>query len=188
METLFAPWRMQWVNRDRPEDGSASGCTFCSLPGGDDRTNNIVAKSDHCYVLLNNMPYNPGHSMIIPFDHKQSLLTLTDEVLLDYMKTTQIVLEALQEALTPSGYNIGCNIGTAGGASIPDHLHTHVIPRWESDTSFMPLTANTTIVEEALDETYDRLRDTLLENDVTEPLSNSEAIRIDGTGESPHGA
>lgn len=177
MDSLFAPWRMDWVQRE-----SSTGddeCTFCELPArDDDRKSYIVCRTDHVYVLLNNRPYNPGHAMIIPFEHTRAFHRLDDEVLFDAMQTAQHVIEALNESLAPSGYNIGFNLGSAGGASIIDHLHMHVIPRWESDTSFMPLTANTAVVEEAIDETYDRLRDTLLENETVSSEGEGDAVSI----------
>lgn len=179
MDSLFAPWRMQWVNRDRSGNDTDSTCTFCSLAdGGDDRTNNIVARSEYAFVLLNNMPYNPGHAMVLPYAHTGEFHALDEQTLVDCMKTTKLVTAALDESLSPSGFNIGFNIGAAGGASVTDHLHLHVIPRWESDTSFMPLTANTAVVEEAVDETYERLRDALLRLDRAEAGNGIESVEI----------
>ena len=178
MDSLFAPWRMEWVTRDRPDDGDST-CTFCSLADdGDDRSNNIVARSEDAFVLLNNMPYNPGHAMVLPYAHTGEFHALDDRTLVDCVKTTRLVTAALDESLSPSGFNIGLNIGDAGGASITDHLHVHVIPRWESDTSFMPLTANTAVVEEAVDETYDRLRDALLRHERVEAGDGTESVDI----------
>lgn len=179
MDSIFAPWRMQWVQRDRPEDSDDIRCMFCELPEqSDDRENRIVARSDHVYVLLNNMPYNPGHSMAIPYKHTDEYQHLDEAVLVDCMKTVQQIIAALDHSLSPSGFNIGLNLGSAGGASIPDHLHTHIIPRWESDTSFMPLTANTAVVEEAVDETYIRLRKALVENEMVSTESESGAVYL----------
>ena len=179
MDSIFAPWRMQWVQRDHTEDNDDVKCTFCELPEkGDDRENRIIARSDHVYVLLNNMPYNPGHSMVIPYNHANKYQHLNESILMDCMKTAQQIIAALDRSLSPSGFNIGLKLGSAGGASIPDHLHTHIIPRWKSDTSFMPLTANTAVVEEAVDETYTRLREALAENEMISAKSESEAIYL----------
>jgi ATP adenylyltransferase len=170
---------MQWVTRERPSDDGDAECIFCALPVGEsDRENNIVARSRHAYVLLNNMPYNPGHLMVLPYEHTGEFYAIDDDDLLDYMKTAQKTMYAVQEALSPDGFNVGFNIGSAGGASIDDHLHMHIIPRWESDTSFMPLTANTAIVEEAVDETYERLHDALSELSGTEAGSDADAIEL----------
>lgn len=179
MDSLFAPWRMQWVTRDRPADSDNTECVFCRLPSDyADRRNNVVARSEYTYVLLNNMPYNPGHAMIIPYEHTGRFYSLDEDALIDYMKTAQMVIAVVEEALSPNGFNIGFNIGAAGGASVTDHLHMHIIPRWESDTSFLPLTANTAIVEEAVDETYERLRDGLIELHPTNARGENEAVEI----------
>lgn len=178
MDPLYAPWRMQWVDRERPDDDGDS-CTFCDLPArGNDRENRIVARSDAAYVLLNNLPYNPGHVMVIPYDHVADYQHLDEEVLFDCMRTSQRVMRAIDRSLSPDGFNVGLNLGEAGGASIDDHLHMHVVPRWNSDTSFMPLVANTAIVEEAVDETYERLREALLEDEAAESDGEGRAISL----------
>lgn len=179
MDSLFAPWRMEWVKQDRPDTIENDSCTFCALPdAGNDRKQNIVARSEHTYILLNNMPYNPGHVMVIPFEHTGEFHSLDETVLVDQIKTTKLTIAALEEALSPHGYNLGCNIGAAGGASITHHLHMHIIPRWGNDTSFMPLTANTAIVEEAVQETFIRLRDALLEYESTAATNEDAAVAI----------
>lgn len=179
MDSLFAPWRMEWVTRDQSETSENSGCTFCTLPNqGDDRRNNVVARSDKVYLLLNNMPYNPGHLMAIPYEHSGDLHTLDDDSLLDCIKTTQLATKALDKSLSTDGFNVGLNIGAAGGASITEHLHMHIIPRWRSDTSFMPLTANTAVVEEAVKETYDRLREALLAYEEVSIAGHGDAVDI----------
>lgn len=181
MDSLFAPWRMEWVDRDRSEDDADVECLFCHLPErGNDADNLVVARSDHCYVVLNNMPYNPGHVMTVPFDHEGEFHRLEETVLVDCMRTTQRVMAALEESLAPEGFNVGINLNAAGGASITDHMHVHVIPRWESDTSFMPLTANTAIVEEAVRETYDRVREALLLEDHATRGEGTDAVVLDG--------
>lgn len=179
MDSLFAPWRMQWVTRERPASDGDSGCVFCDLPAGDeDRENNIVARSRHTYVLLNNRPYNPGHVMVLPYEHTGEFYTLDEEPLLDYVKTVQLVMSVVDRTLSPGGFNVGFNIGAAGGASVTEHLHMHVIPRWQSDTSFMPITANTAVVEEAVDETYERLHAGLLERSETTAHDEGSAVEI----------
>lgn len=183
MDSLFAPWRMQWVKRDRGDDPSADPdaptCPFCALPErGADRESNVVARSESVFVLLNNMPYNPGHLMVIPYEHTGEFYTLDETVCVDWMKTAQLTIAALREALSPEGFNVGVNVGAAGGASITDHLHMHVIPRWGSDTNFLPLTANTAVVEEAVAETYTRLQTALVEFDEVQSSEEDDAVRI----------
>ncbi|MFC7153939.1 HIT family protein [Halomarina halobia] len=158
MEQLVAPWRIEWVERDRSDD--VDGCVFCELPEGtNDRRNRIVARSEHAYVLLNNFPYNPGHAMVIPYRHTGDYRDLDDEELLDHARLKQATFDALEAALGPDAFNAGLNLGGAAGGSITDHLHTHVVPRWGGDTNFMPVIADTKVIVEAIDETYDRLHE-----------------------------
>lgn len=164
MDQLFAPWRMEWVTRDEKDGDDA--CIFCELPAAEaDREHRIVARSDQAYVLVNKAPYTPGHLLILPFDHGGSLADADPDALLDVFRLLQTSVEALNEALNPDGFNVGMNVGEAGGASITDHLHVHLVPRWAGDTTFMPTTTNTKVIAEALDETYERLRNTFADLD-----------------------
>jgi len=167
MDQIFAPWRIQWV--ERAEQNPEVDCVFCALPDrDDDEDNRIVARSDHAYVLLNNYPYNPGHAMVIPRPHTGDYAALSETVLLDHARLTQRTLEALQTALDPDGFNAGLNLGgSAAGGSIDDHLHTHVVPRWTGDTNFMATVADTTVIVEAIADTYARLYDAFADQDGT---------------------
>ncbi|AZH26818.1 HIT family protein [Haloplanus aerogenes] len=160
MEQLFAPWRIEWVTRDDAED-DVEGCPFCVLPDrDDDRASRIVARSDHAFVILNNYPYNPGHAMVIPYEHEGDYRALDDDVLLDHARLKQRAFDAMDRAFQPDAYNAGLNLGGgASGGSIDDHLHTHVVPRWEGDTNFMPVVSDTKVIVEAVEDTYDRLHD-----------------------------
>lgn len=158
MDSMFAPWRMDWVTREDSNEG-IDGCVFCELPEADtDQETRIIARSDHSYVLVNKAPYTPGHVLVIPHSHAGDLIELETETIQDVFMLTKQTTAAIEHALRPDGFNIGMNIGKAGGASVEDHVHMHVIPRWHGDTTFMPTTANTKIIAEALDETYERLR------------------------------
>ncbi|WP_435070141.1 HIT family protein [Haloplanus sp. C73] len=170
MEQLFAPWRIEWVTRDGDDD--IEGCPFCVLPDrDDDRASRIVARSDHAFVILNNYPYNPGHAMVIPYAHERRYGALDDATLLDHARLKQRTFDAMDRAFDPDGYNVGLNLGgSAAGGSIDDHLHTHVVPRWDGDTNFMPVVSDTTVIVEAVDETFDRLRDAFAaQSDATIP-------------------
>ncbi len=158
MEQVFAPWRIEWVERSEKSE-EFEGCVFCELPDHpDDRENNLLARGDDAYVLLNNYPYNPGHAMVIPHDHTGSYRDLDAESLLAKEQLLQRTLDAMDEALAPDGYNVGYNLGGgAAGGSIDDHLHAHVVPRWNGDTNFMPIIGETKVIVEAVRETYDRL-------------------------------
>ena len=159
MEQVFAPWRIEWVERDETE--SIDGCPFCVLPAREparDRESRIVARSQHTFVLLNNYPYNPGHVMVIPEHHTGSWDALSDTELLDHARTKTTTINAIQRAFDPDGINTGENLGgDAAGGSIDDHLHTHLVPRWRGDTNMMPIINDTKVIVEALDDTYDRL-------------------------------
>ena len=158
MDELFAPWRIDWVERD-PEDDEIEGCPFCVLPARDeDRESRIVARSEHSFVILNNYPYNPGHVMIVPYRHTGEWGDLTDAELLDHARLKVAAIDALDAAFHPDGVNAGENLGgDAAGGSIDDHVHTHLVPRWSGDTNFMPVIGETKVIVEALEETYDRL-------------------------------
>lgn len=165
MEHLFAPWRIDWIRRDE-QNPDIEGCVFCGLPDrSEDRANRIVARGDHAYVLLNNFPYNPGHLMVIPYRHIGSYAGLPEEVRIDHGRVKQRAFKALQRALEPDGFNAGMNIGEGSGGSISDHLHSHIVPRWEGDTNFMPVVGDTKVIVEAIDETYADLHAAFAEQD-----------------------
>jgi ATP adenylyltransferase len=159
MEQLFAPWRIEWVTRDGEDD--VDGCPFCVLPDRDaDRESRIVARSDHAFVIMNNYPYNPGHAMVVPYRHDGDYGALDAAELLDHARLKQRTFAAMDDAFDADGYNAGLNLGSdAAGGSIDDHLHTHVVPRWSGDTNFMPVVADTTVIVEAVDDSYDHLRE-----------------------------
>lgn len=160
MEQVFAPWRIEWVRRphDNPE---LDGCVFCEVPEREaDREYHLVARSEHAYVLLNNYPYNPGHAMVIPYEHTGAYEELAPEVLFDHARVQQRTVEAIEAALEPDGLNVGMNLGgSAAGGSIDDHLHTHVVPRWNGDANFMTVISETQVIVEAIDDTYDLIHE-----------------------------
>jgi ATP adenylyltransferase len=165
MDQLFAPWRIEWVQRDDQND-DIDGCPFCVLPDRENpRDALVVAESDHAFVLLNNYPYNPGHAMVIPRVHTGSFGDLDDETLLDHARLKQRTIQAMETALGVDGVNAGLNLGDAAGGSIDDHLHTHIVPRWSGDTNFMPVTSGTKVIVEAVTDTYDTLYDAFAEQD-----------------------
>jgi ATP adenylyltransferase len=159
MDQVFAPWRIEWVERDDKNEGV--DCVFCEFPGREDaREHLVVARSEHAAVMLNNYPYNPGHCMVIPDVHTGDYTDLGADVLLDHARLKQATFDAVDAALGPDGFNAGLNLGGgAAGGSIDDHLHTHVVPRWSGDTNFMAVVSDTKVIVEALDDTYDRLHE-----------------------------
>ncbi len=163
MDRVFAPWRIEWIRREE-KNPDVEECVFCELPDWErDREHLLVARSQHSFVLLNNAPYNPGHVMVIPYTHTGDYRNLTDDQLLDHARLKQRTFDALEAALRPDGFNAGLNLGDGAGGSIGDHLHTHIVPRWEGDTNFMPVLSDTRVIVEALEETYDHLHEAFAE-------------------------
>ena len=159
MDQMFAPWRIEWVERD-DKNADIDGCPFCVLPERDeDRSNLVVAESESTVAILNNYPYNPGHAMVIPRRHVGSYAELTEAELLDHARLKQVTLRALDAGLAPDGCNTGMNLGDGAGGSIGDHIHTHIVPRWTGDTNFMPVVGETKVIVEAVDDTYERLHE-----------------------------
>ena len=177
MKQLFAPWRIEWVERD---GGSIDGCPFCVLPERDDaREALVVAESEHAFVLLNNYPYNPGHVMVIPDRHTGSYTDLDGATLSDHARLKQRTMAALRTAFSPDGLNVGLNLGDASGGSVDDHLHTHIVPRWSGDTNFMPICSETKVIVQALEESYDRLHEAFTAQPDTSD-TESGAVFVDG--------
>lgn len=178
MEQVFAPWRIEWVTRDR--DTEDDDCVFCRLPAeGNDREELILARSEHSYVVLNNYPYNPGHALVIPETHTGDYGDLSDSVLLDHARLKQHTFAALSSAMEPDGFNAGLNLGSSAGGSIGDHVHTHVVPRWEGDTNFMPIIDDTTVIVEALTDTYNRVHEAFTDLSVATGLTDTGAVAIE---------
>jgi ATP adenylyltransferase len=177
MEQLFAPWRIEWVTRDGE---GVEGCPFCVLPDrDDDRASRIVARSDHAFVIMNNYPYNPGHTMVVPYDHEGDYRALDDDVLLDHARLKQRTFDAMDRAFQPDAYNAGLNLGGGpAGGSIDDHLHTHVVPRWDGDTNFMPVVSDTQVIVEAVDDSYDRLHDAIADDPDATHSGDDRAVRL----------
>ena len=139
--------------KDEPE-----GCIFCTLPAkGDDAEARILRRGEHGFVMLNTFPYNPGHLLVAPFRHVGEVEDLTDGELADLGRLLQVAIRALRREMEPQGFNVGMNLGRVAGAGIPGHLHWHVVPRWNGDTSFMPVIGETRVLPELVEDTYRRL-------------------------------
>src|SRR5262249_30746612 len=146
MQRLWSPWRHAYVTGTTAE---TLGCVFCdaNLPGRDDL---ILVRSGTCFVILNLYPYNSGHLMIVPTRHVPTLHATTAEERDDLMALTRFGEMALSEAYKPQGINVGINLGRPAGAGVLDHLHVHVVPRWNGDTNFMSVVAETRVLPEDL--------------------------------------
>jgi ATP adenylyltransferase len=156
MERLWAPWRMEYINEEaRP------GCLFCRvIENPDDKDADLVVwRPAGALVILNKFPYNPGHAIVVPVKHTGTLEDLDDEQTTDLMRTLRRTITVLRTTLNPEGFNIGTNIGRAAGAGIPDHVHFHVVPRWNGDTNFMPVLADVKVINELVLQTAAKLRE-----------------------------
>ncbi|MDP8213985.1 MAG: HIT domain-containing protein [Candidatus Euphemobacter frigidus] len=151
---LWAPWRIKYILEEKEE-----GCLFCrKAKMGDDAANHIIARSKHSFTLLNIFPYNSGHLMVAPYRHTAELENLPEEEISDLMILVQKSVRALKRTLEPEGFNVGLNLGKSAGAGVIDHLHIHIVPRWQGDTNFMPVVADTDIIPQSLEETCRLLR------------------------------
>jgi len=140
------------------EQGDDAGCIFCDLPAeGDDERTKILRRGELAFVILNSFPYNPGHLMVAPFRHVGDFRALEPSELADTDALIGRSIGVLEDEMQPHGYNLGMNLGRVAGAGIPDHLHWHVVPRWNGDTNFMPVVGQTRVLPELLEETYRRL-------------------------------
>ena len=157
MKKLWAPWRLEYI-KNAQDDGE--GCIFCLKPREtSDKENLIVFRSSHCFVIMNKYPYNNGHIMVVPYLHEADLTLFSDEILLNIQNVTQLAIQALSITMEPHGINVGMNLGRSAGAGIVDHLHYHLVPRWDGDTNFMPVLTGTKVISEGLVESWEKLHE-----------------------------
>jgi len=157
MEHIWAPWRIEYIRMEKPK-----GCILCQKPEEkDDESNFILYRGEKNFVMLNRFPYNPGHLMVVPYRHTPSLEELADEEMWEHFDIVRRSTRALRRVFNPAGFNIGINIGETAGAGISEHVHTHIVPRWEGDTNFMPVMSTIRVIPEALVSTYEHLVGTI---------------------------
>lgn len=155
MKALWAPWRMAYI-----EEGSKQqGCIFCDkLSAADGRSSLVLAQTAHSLVMLNKYPYNSGHLLLAPKKHTNQLSALMREEYEDLCESLRLSVDIVLKALKPGGINLGMNLGRCAGAGVEEHLHWHVVPRWDGDTNFMPVVGEAKVISQHLLESYDRLR------------------------------
>ena len=158
MKPLHAPWRIQNILGPKPPSSESSIFSQMAAHPEDDEKNYIIARGETCFAVLNTYPYNGGHLMVIPFRQIPSIGELTDKELLEIMRMVQTCQTALLKTMHPDGFNIGINQGRVAGAGIAEHLHIHVVPRWNGDSNFMPVIAETSVLPQALSELAANLR------------------------------
>jgi ATP adenylyltransferase len=137
-----------------------SECVFCAaLATGDDEGNLIVHRGERCFVILNKFPYTNGHLMVAPYEHVAELQRLDEETLAELMSLAQRGMNALEQSYAPHGYNVGFNQGRVAGAGVEHHIHMHVVPRWGGDTNFMPVLGDTRVMNQALHDSYETVKE-----------------------------
>lgn len=152
---LYSPWRMSYI-----ESVKESGCVFC-LPqtGEKDSERMVLYRSTHSFVIMNLYPYNNGHVMVVPFRHISDLSELSAEESNDFFALVKKTSHIIQQAYHPDGINLGMNIGSAAGAGIAEHIHMHLVPRWNGDVNFMTSTGSTRVIPEDFEQSYNRLKE-----------------------------
>jgi ATP adenylyltransferase len=161
MDILWAPWRMEYILKAK--EGKDEPCIFCSrIKQRCDERNLILYRYKSAFIIMNRFPYNNGHLMVVPKRHIGDIHKLKFDEQTDLFKLIQLSVKALQQVMVPHGFNIGMNLGRIAGAGIEDHLHFHIVPRWDGDTNFMPIISNTKVVSESLEKSYRKLSDTIL--------------------------
>lgn len=155
MERIWAPWRVPYIRLQKPQ-----GCIFCGKPGeNNDAANYILYRGDLNFIIMNLFPYNPGHLMVVPYRHIGKLEDMTAGERNEHYELVSRSVGVLRNVAGSESFNIGMNLGRVAGAGIDDHIHTHIVPRWNGDNNFMPVIGETRVISESLDDIYNRLKD-----------------------------
>lgn len=157
MKILWAPWRSHYVEKVDEQEG----CFLCqAVSQTEERLRDylVLYRGRRSFVIFNKYPYNAGHLMIAPIDHIGDYLLLDEDTVLEMHKLTKICLLALKEVIKPQGFNLGYNLGRAGGAGLETHIHLHIVPRWSGDTNFMASVGGVKVISQDLYELYDRIK------------------------------
>lgn len=154
-DILYAPWRDEYVNK-----GKIEGCVFCHISTQlqEDETLHVLYRDEYCFIVMNRYPYTPGHFMIIPHLHTDKLEELPSEIWLRMSKLSQQSVRLLKEGFGASGVNIGMNLGKAAGAGIAEHIHMHLVPRWERDTNFITAIGNTRVYSTDFEKIFEKIK------------------------------
>ena len=151
---IWAPWRLKYVK----DASSSDECIFCTKPNlGDDRQALIVHRGASCFVILNLFPYTNGHLMVAPYEHIGRFQEIAPEVTAEINGLAQRAMNILEDVYSPEGFNLGINQGRIAGAGVEGHVHLHVVPRWAGDNNYMPVIADTKVMPQSLEESYDAI-------------------------------
>jgi ATP adenylyltransferase len=160
MDILWSPWRSKYIEKFKDEDSEkGESCIFCDAINntGIDGDSLIVARRKLTFVIMNKFPYNNGHLLIAPYKHVGEMYELSDDELSELMFTVRDSLKVLDEIFKPHGYNVGANLGRTAGAGVPGHLHFHIVPRWNGDTSFMAVCSDVKVVSQSLEDSQKKI-------------------------------
>lgn len=148
---LWAPWRLEYIHslRDEAEPAGCFLCRYRERPG-DDACNGVIWRGERCFTLFNRFPYSNGHLLIAPYAHEGLLDALDEPTLTELMRQVRDAQRLLRETTSAQGFNVGMNFGRCAGAGLPDHLHVHIVPRWEGDTNFMPVLGDTKVIPQSI--------------------------------------
>lgn len=154
-DILYAPWRTEYLS-----DKKIDGCVFCNISKSEDKDeeHHVLYRDEHCFIVMNKYPYTPGHFMIIPHFHTDKLEDLDADAWLNMSELAQKGVRLLKEGFNAQGVNIGMNLGRAGGAGIAEHIHMHLVPRWERDTNFITSIAHTRLHSTDFEKIYKKIK------------------------------
>lgn len=157
-DILYAPWRDEYIKHEKID-----GCVFCHISQNakDDEALHVLYRDEHCFIVMNRYPYTPGHFMIIPHAHTDKLEELDEQIWLHISSLAQKGVKLLKEGFGARGVNIGMNLGSAAGAGIAEHIHLHLVPRWERDTNFITTIANTRVYSSDFEKIYKGIKELL---------------------------
>jgi ATP adenylyltransferase len=150
MDRMWSPWRSEYMDTFKQEDNNNKSFIIYALEGNDDEKNLVVARFDLCIVMMNKYPYNNGHILIAPNREVSDISLLTDEEYNEINKVIRLAISVIKNVYQSHGYNLGVNAGSAAGAGLPNHLHYHIVPRWNGDSNFMPTIADVKVVSESI--------------------------------------
>jgi diadenosine tetraphosphate (Ap4A) HIT family hydrolase len=154
MDYMYAPWRDEYIN------SKEKGCPFCNIVSDDskDESRHVLYRTKNCFLVMNKYPYTPGHFMVIPNQHADAIEILSSEVWLEMSELVQKSVKLLKEEFGAHGVNLGMNLGECGGAGIAEHVHYHIVPRWQKDTNFITAIANTRVYSTDFEKIYKKLK------------------------------
>ncbi len=159
MDRIWATWRMAYISGEKKK---YDGCIFCDFPkAGNDEEYKILYKGKFAYIIMNAFPYSNGHLMVIPYKHTNDFTSLSTEEATEIMELGQLAIKALKKAYNPDGFNVGWNLGEVAGAGIAQHIHMHVVPRWNGDTNFMPVIGDVRVIPEDLAVGYKKIKEAI---------------------------